>query len=170
MKEGASTIYLGLGSNLGDRAAHLLQAVAALVKSGLRLQSVSSIYETDPVGYLDQPNFLNMAAAFACRTGDPFAVLDLCLRIEQRLGRERGMPNGPRTIDLDLLLMDDLVLEGTRNGVELILPHPRLHVRRFVLTPLVEIAPQLRHPVLGETIYRLLDGITDPSGVRIYRG
>jgi 2-amino-4-hydroxy-6-hydroxymethyldihydropteridine diphosphokinase len=170
MKEVSSTIYLSLGSNIGDRAAYLLQALAALHNSGLRLQALSSIYETDPVDFLDQPNFLNLAAAFQWKTNDPFAVLELCLSIESRLGRERTKLKGARTIDIDLLVMDNLVLEGTRNGIELMLPHPRLHLRRFVLTPLVEIAPQLRHPVLGETIYRLLDGLTDPSGVRIYRG
>ncbi|MGH9847019.1 MAG: 2-amino-4-hydroxy-6-hydroxymethyldihydropteridine diphosphokinase [Blastocatellia bacterium] len=170
MKAGVSTIYLGLGSNLGDRAAHLLQSITALTNSGLRLQTLSSIYETDPVDFLDQPNFLNLAAAFQSEVADPFAVLELCLQIESRLGRERTTPKGARTIDIDVLLMDDLTLEGTRNGVELILPHPRMHLRRFVLTPLVEIAPQLRHPALGETIYRLLDRANDSSGVRIYRG
>ncbi len=170
MKAGVSTIYLGLGSNLGDRAASLLQSITALTNSGLQLRALSSIYETDPVDYLDQPSFLNLAAAFQSETADPFALLELCLQIESRLGRERTTSKGARKIDIDLLMMDDLTLEGTRNGVELVLPHPRLHLRRFVLTPLVEIAPQLRHPVLGETIYRLLDRVNDSSGVRIYRG
>ncbi len=160
--------YLGLGSNLGDRAANLLRAVTALRNAGLSLVALSSIYETAPVDYLDQPDFLNMAVAVGAPGLDPFSLLKLCLDVETRLGRERAIPKGARTIDIDLLLLDDLALDGVRDGVVLTLPHPRLHLRRFALAPLAEIAPNLRHPILGITIKRLLDDLDDQSSAQIY--
>jgi 2-amino-4-hydroxy-6-hydroxymethyldihydropteridine diphosphokinase len=169
MRKQVSTAYLGLGSNLGDRAANLLRAVAALSHGELRLTAMSSIYETEPVDYLDQPNFLNLAVAVQAPLIEPFSLLELCLATEKRLGRERTVPKGARTIDIDLLLLDDLVVDGTRNGIALTLPHPRLHLRRFALTPLVEIAPQLNHPILGEAMSRLLAQVGDTSSVWIYR-
>jgi 7,8-dihydro-6-hydroxymethylpterin-pyrophosphokinase len=86
------------------------------------------------------------------------------------LGRRRTIPRGARTIDIDLLLLDDLIVDDTRDGVGLELPHPRMHLRRFVLAPMAEIAPHLKHPVFGETIGQLLEALNDPSAVRIYRG
>jgi len=166
-----STAYLGLGSNLGDRAANLLRAVSALCDADLRLCAMSSIYETEPVDYLDQPNFLNMAIAVGVSEVEriePFSLLKLCLEVETRLGRERSLPKGARTIDIDLLLLDGLVIDGVRDGIALTLPHPRLHSRRFALTPLAEIAPELRHPVFGKTIEQLLDDLDDSSSVMIY--
>ena len=164
------TAYLGLGSNLGDRAANLLRALKGLRDAGLRVHSLSSIYETEPVDELDQPNFLNMAVAVAAPRIEPFSLLKLCLDVETRLGRERLVPKGARTIDIDLLLFDGLVIDSVRDGVALTLPHPRLSLRRFALAPLAEIAPELRHPVLGRTIRQLLDDLDDSSSALIYAG
>ncbi len=178
-----SVVHLGLGSNLGDRAANLLRAISRLTTRGLEVVRLSSVYQTDPVGYLDQPPFLNMVAACRITTGDrlnppampgtpsaldPWALMRLCLETELELGRQRGRPLGPRTIDIDLLLFDDWQAEGNRDGVELTLPHPRMHERRFVLAPLVEIDPGIIHPLLGETAASLLDRLTDQSGVSLY--
>jgi 2-amino-4-hydroxy-6-hydroxymethyldihydropteridine diphosphokinase len=162
--------YLGLGSNLGDRAANLLRALKGLRDAGLRIHSMSSIYETDPVDHLDQPNFLNMAVAVEALRIEPFSLLKLCLDVETRLGRVRLIPKGARTIDIDLLLFDSLTLDSVRDGVALTLPHPRLRLRRFALAPLAEIAPELRHPVLGRTIKQLLDDLDDSSSALIYAG
>ena len=163
------TAYLGLGSNLGDRAAHLLRAMTALISGDLRLSAASSIYETDPVDVTDQPKFLNMVVTVTAPRLEPFSLLNFCLATETRLGRQRMIERGARTVDIDLLLLDDLTVDETRNGVELVLPHPRLHQRRFVLTPLAEIAPHLKHPVLGETMSHLLGAVRDTASVRIYR-
>ena len=163
------TAYLGLGSNLGDRAAHLLRAVTALVSGDLRLSAASSIYETEPVDVDQQPKFLNMVVAVSAPRLDPFSLLNFCLATETRLGRKRLVERGARTVDIDLLLLDDFVIDETREGVDLVLPHPRLHLRRFVLTPLAEIAPHLKHPLLGDTMAHLLGAVHDPAGVRIYR-
>ncbi len=170
MRNDISTAYLGLGSNLGDRSANLLRAVSALSGAGLRLAAISSIYETEPVDYSDQPDFLNLVVAVEAGRIDPFALLKLCLDVESRLGRLRLIPKGARTIDIDLLLVDGLIIDGASDGVALTLPHPRLHLRRFVLTPLAEIAPELRHPILGKTIKQLLDDLADSSAVNVYAG
>ncbi len=170
MRGKMNTAYLSLGSNLGDRAANLLRAVAALGNADLRLIAVSSIYETAPVDYADQPDFLNLAMAVEAPRIEPFSLLALCLTTEQRLGRERAIPKGPRTIDIDLLLVDDLAVDGLCDGVALTLPHPRLHLRRFALAPMAEIAPRLKHPVIGKTMSELLDEVEDAAVVRVYRG
>jgi 2-amino-4-hydroxy-6-hydroxymethyldihydropteridine diphosphokinase len=167
---GLSAAYLGLGSNLGDRAANLLRALKALRDAGLNLTAISSIYETEPVDYLDQPDFLNMAVAVSAPLIEPFSLLKLCLDVEARLGRERLIPKGARAIDVDLLLFGGAVIDDVRDGVALTLPHPRLHLRRFALEPLAEIAPELRHPTSGKTIRRLLDDLNDSSSVSIYAG
>jgi 2-amino-4-hydroxy-6-hydroxymethyldihydropteridine diphosphokinase len=169
MHSALHTAYLGLGSNLGDRAAHLLRAVAALISGDLRLSAASSIYETEPVDLTDQPKFLNMVVAVTAPRLEPFSLLNFCLATETRLGRQRMIERGARTVDIDLLLLDNLAIDETRHGVELVLPHPRLHLRRFVLTPMAEIAPHLKHPVLGETMTNLLGAVRDASSVRIYR-
>jgi 2-amino-4-hydroxy-6-hydroxymethyldihydropteridine diphosphokinase len=165
-----SVAYLSLGSNLGDRAANLLRALKALRDAGLNLAAISSIYETEPVDYLDQPDFLNMAVAVSAPWIEPFSLLKLCLDVEARLGRERLTPKGARAIDVDLLLIGGAVIDDIRDGVALTLPHPRLHLRRFALEPLAEIAPELRHPISGETIRRLLDDLNDSTSVAIYAG
>jgi 2-amino-4-hydroxy-6-hydroxymethyldihydropteridine diphosphokinase len=135
--------YLGLGSNVGDRAAHLRAAVAALRGHGVKVEAVSSAYQTEPVGeILDQPDFLN--AAVRIRTElDPEALLDLCKAIEVEQGRMLGgQRHGPRPLDVDLLLLGDLELESDR----LTLPHPQVSSRRFVLEPLLELDPELALP------------------------
>ena len=135
--------YLGLGSNVGDPQAHLRAAVEALREHGVEVEAASSLYETEPVGeILDQPDFLN--AAVRIRTElEPEALLDLCKAIEVEHGRMLGAPrHGPRPLDVDLLLLDDLRLDSDR----LTLPHPQLTRRRFVLEPLVELEPDLTLP------------------------
>jgi 2-amino-4-hydroxy-6-hydroxymethyldihydropteridine diphosphokinase len=134
--------YLSLGSNLGDRRAHLEQSLARLVNPELQIKRLSSIYESEPMGPLtDQPDFLNAVAELET-TLEPRELLAHCQAVEKALGRKRQIPKGPRTVDLDLLLIDQLVLHGP----ELILPHPELTRRAFVLEPLLEIAPALFDP------------------------
>jgi len=135
--------YLGLGSNVGDREAHLRAAVAALDQHGVEVEATSSLYETEPVGeILDQPDFLN--AAVRIRTElEPGALLDLCKAIEVEQGRMLGgQRHGPRPLDLDLLLLGDVELASDR----LTLPHPQVTSRRFVLEPLLELDPELALP------------------------
>jgi len=138
--------YVGLGSNLGDREAPLRQAVAALREvPGVRIVAVSAFRETDPVGFLDQPRFLNGAAAIETELS-PQELLAALLEVERGLGRIRGGERyGPRTVDLDLLVYGDVTL--AEPGLEI--PHPRLHERRFALEPLAELAPGLEIPGKG---------------------
>jgi 2-amino-4-hydroxy-6-hydroxymethyldihydropteridine diphosphokinase len=152
--------YIGLGSNIGDRRAALEEAVRRLEAGAGRVAARSSIYRADPVEVIDQEEFLNQALALdtALEAAD---LLDRCLDIERAMGRVRTRDKGPRVIDLDLLFHGDAILKGR----ELEVPHPRLHLRRFVLAPLAEIAPGLRHPVLGLTVAVLLDRCPDRSGV-----
>lgn len=158
--EGQSLAFIGLGSNLGDRAGHLQGALRALTGEGLRPCLESSIYRTDPVEVVDQGEFLNQVVA--CATDrSPEDLLAICLGIERTMGRIRTRERGPRVIDLDLLLHGDRVM--SRGGIDL--PHPRMHLRRFVLIPLVEIAPHARHPLLGLTAAQLLDLCPDRTRV-----
>jgi 2-amino-4-hydroxy-6-hydroxymethyldihydropteridine diphosphokinase len=146
---------IGLGSNIGEREAMMRDAITALRQLG-EVRTVSRFYETDPVGYTDQPKFLNAAVLLETEL-EPLALLHTLLEVERAAGRDRsvGPPKGPRTLDLDLLLYGDSIL----SSAELTLPHPEMHQRRFVLQPLAEIAPRMVHPVLGKTIGELLRGL-----------
>jgi len=154
--------YIGLGSNLGDREAALEAALGRLRdRDDIEVAAVSAFRETEPVGGPPgQGLFLNAAAHLRTSLA-PEALLDVLEAIEAALGRVRGERWGPRPIDLDLLLYDDLVVETER----LTVPHPLVHQRRFVLEPLAEIAPELRHPVLGTTIARLLERLGNGEAV-----
>jgi 2-amino-4-hydroxy-6-hydroxymethyldihydropteridine diphosphokinase len=154
--------YVSLGSNLGDRAGYLLLAVRGMLAAGLDVIRLSSIYETEPVEYEEQPPFLNMVAELRGSTlPSPEQTLARLLRIEYALGRTRDVRMGPRTIDLDLLIFRDQQVETEF----LTVPHPRLALRRFVLTPLNELVPNLVHPTLGQPVNKLLSEIKDRSGV-----
>jgi len=154
--------YVGLGSNLGDRAGYLLLAVRGMLDAGLDVIRLSSIYETEPVEYEDQPAFLNLVAELRGSTlPSPEQMMARLLRIEYALGRTRDIRMGPRTIDLDLLIFKDQQLETEF----LTLPHPRMALRRFVLVPLNELVPSLVHPVLGKSISELLAQTKDRSTV-----
>jgi len=153
--------WIGLGSNLGNRRAHMRGALRELAHLG-RLRAVSPLYETEPVGLREQPAFLNAAACLETELGAG-ELLDALLEIEARHGRVRGVRNAPRTLDLDLLFYDDAVIREP--GLEV--PHPRLHERRFVLEPLCAAAPGLRHPVLGLSVRELLERLEDGPAVTL---
>jgi 2-amino-4-hydroxy-6-hydroxymethyldihydropteridine diphosphokinase len=187
-------IYLGLGSNVGDRAAKLREAIERIQALGLEIKRESSVYETEPVGFRDQPWFLNQVIetwsfdelisehgpvvssdpeAKATIQGE--AVLSELLKIEQDMGRERAIDNGPRVIDIDLLLFGDKIIAHAKDDEEwpyidftdIFVPHPRMHMRRFVLEPLCEIAPDVVHPTLKKTCRELLASLEDDSQVRL---
>jgi 2-amino-4-hydroxy-6-hydroxymethyldihydropteridine diphosphokinase len=192
-----TNIFLGLGSNLGDREANLSTAIRRLTLLGLRLSRASSIYETEPVGYRDQPWFLNQVVEMEFEYSRPEepdraisnratqetlspspgraeALLRASLEIEADMGRERLIMKGPRVIDIDLLLFGELVLNYEKEpeveaaASKIVVPHPRMHLRRFVLEPLCEIAAELVHPVLRKSYRQLLDELDDGSVVRLY--
>ena len=152
--------YLSLGSDLGDRAANLRAAIAQLNLAG-RLLAVSALYETQPVDVPAQPWFLNCVAAIETEK-TPRELLSLALQTEATMGRLRMNEKGPRKIDIDVVLFGDSVVDEP--GLKI--PHPSLHRRRFVLEPLVEIAPGARHPLLGKTARELLAGLADGQTVR----
>jgi len=144
-------VYLGLGSNLGDREGNIAEALRRL-SEGVSIERVSSLYETEPVGYEEQPWFLNAVCEGETEL-DAEGLLRFVKGIEREMGRKETVRWGPRVIDIDILLYDDIVLEMP----ELTIPHPRLHQRRFVLAPLAELAPDLVHPLLGLTMHELLE-------------
>jgi len=158
-------VFIGLGSNLGDREEALAQARAALRAAGFVESTASALYLTEPVGGPPQGWFLNQVLGGTTAL-TPEQTMQACLQAERARGRERTVRNGPRTLDADLLLFGDEVRESAR----LVLPHPRLHERRFVLVPLVEIAPSARHPRLGLTARELLARCPDRSEVRLFEG
>jgi 2-amino-4-hydroxy-6-hydroxymethyldihydropteridine diphosphokinase len=203
------SVHLGLGSNLGDREANLREAIARIEKLGLKIVRRSSIYETEPVGYQDQPWFLNQVietfmppelifyedaettaqlnAGAETERQRPVAykivgLLRALLDIEREMGRERTIVNGPRVIDIDILLngkrqscfcktqsADANPAIAIAEPPLLIIPHPRMHERRFVLTPLCEIAPDLIPPGMKQTCCEMLAALDDPSVVRVYK-
>lgn len=161
LEESLATVYLGLGANLGDRAANLREARRRLGAGGVRLERCSSLYETEPWGVPDQPRFLN--AVCRGRTElSPELLLALAKRIEGELGRVPTVRYGPRAIDIDILLYDGLACASP----ELTIPHPRLSERAFVLVPLAEIDPDLVVPGLERTVRELLEALGDTTGVK----
>lgn len=156
-------IYLGLGTNLGDRAGNLRQALARL-KQSIRITAVSSIYETEPWGVREQPRFLNMAVGGETAL-TPDELLQTVKAIEREMGRTDGVRYGPRVIDIDILLYDDLIVRQT--GLEI--PHPRLTERAFVLAPLAEIAGAVIPPGFSESVAELARHVPDMEQVQLYR-
>lgn len=155
---------MGLGSNVGDKRRNLRQALSIL-GSECRVLAMSSLYLTEPVGYLEQDWFLNCAARVDTERS-PYELLEFIQGIESQFGRVRMIANGPRTIDIDILLFDDLVIDSGA----LTIPHPRMHERRFVLEPLAEIAADVVHPVLGVTIGELLGRLPPTQRVEVAPG
>lgn len=152
--------YLSLGSNVGDRAAHLRDAIARLESTG-HVVAVSSFYETEPIEFTEQEWFLNCAVALDT-VKMPAELMASLLQIEEQMGRRRVRRKGPRTIDIDILLFGKTVMDSA----ELTIPHPAMHERRFVLEPLAEIAPEELHPVLHETVRELRDALPSGQAVR----
>ena len=149
------TVYLGLGSNLGAREANLQAALDRLSAAGLCVARVSPVYETEPVDYSNQGRFLNLVAETKTHL-PPGLLWHRIARIERALGRRRSMRNGPRTIDIDILLYNSVTLRSEA----LVIPHPRMMERRFVLAPLADLAPDLRHPVTNLTSREMLERVT----------
>jgi len=145
--------FIGLGSNLGDRHAYISNAIEILKSTqGIVVNTVSKVCETKPVGYANQPDFLNCVAEISTSLS-PYELLDVCMLIENELDRKRIMKWGPRTVDLDILFYGNVLIESDR----LTIPHPFLHERGFVLLPMLEIAPNFIHPKLNITIKQLCE-------------
>ena len=173
------TAYLGLGSNLGDREANLREARRRIGQIA-RISRASSIYETEPVGLANQPWFLNQVIETKLLSDSENATvlgaarfLAQLLAIEIEIGRERSVINGPRVIDIDLLFYGSAIITHSRatdcsGDVDIVVPHPRLHLRRFVLEPICEIAPDLFHPVLKKSCKEILELLDDDSRVTFY--
>lgn len=156
----STLVYLSLGSNVGERDAQLRDAQSRLGAAG-RIVAASSFYETEPVEFTQQPWFLNCAVALETPQ-TPARLMTSILRIEREMGRRRVQKKGPRTIDIDILLFGNVIVESK----QLTIPHPAMHLRRFVLEPLAEIAPDVQHPVFKKTIRELLDALPAGQAVR----
>ena len=154
-------VYLSLGSNVGDRERNLRTAIAALPSAGVRVTLVSSIYETQPVDFLEQPWFLNCVVAGETKS-PPLELLMSLRGVEAAMGSRKAFAKGPRLLDIDILLYGD----DTINTPALQVPHPRLSQRRFVLVPLQELAPDLRHPQWKGTVSQILEATSDRSEVK----
>jgi 2-amino-4-hydroxy-6-hydroxymethyldihydropteridine diphosphokinase len=157
-----TTAFIGLGSNLGDRAGNLLLAVRGLMEASFFVHKLSAIYETEPLEIESDVNFLNMVVEIRVTNVSATQMMARLLRIEYLLGRGDKTFKKPRTADLDILFFGDTRMESEF----LTLPHPRLHMRKFVLCPLAEIAPTLIHPVLQKDITQLLAEVEDPTEVK----
>lgn len=155
-----TTVYLSLGSNLGDREKNLRTAIAALAKASLRVTRVSSFHETEPVDLREQPWFLNCVVQGETELA-ALELLRVLRGIESRMGSRKVVAKGPRLIDIDILLYGDETIDSP----ELQVPHPRMLLRRFVLVPLAEIAPNLKHPSWEGTVRELGAKVQDPSEV-----
>jgi 2-amino-4-hydroxy-6-hydroxymethyldihydropteridine diphosphokinase len=157
-----TTAYVGLGSNLGDRAGNLLMVVRGLMEASFVVNKLSAIYETDPVDIECEVKFLNMVAEIRVRNVSATQMMARLLRIEYLLGRGDKSMKKPRSADVDILFFGDTQIENEF----LTLPHPRLHLRKFVLVPLTEIAPNFVHPVLQMEIAEILENVDDTSEVK----
>lgn len=153
-------VFLSLGSNLGDRAWNLRRALDELSAAGMEVVGVSPVYQTEPVDFRPQPWFLNCVAEI--RTDLlPLRLLSVLQKIERKLGRRNVVPKGPRTIDLDILFYDNAVIRSAT----LVIPHPRIEARKFVLIPLGDLAPGLRHPLTRRTVAEMLSETPDRNRV-----
>ena len=161
----SATAYLSLGSNLDERLQFLREAILLLNENEqIEVMDVSSIYETDPVGYVDQGNFLNVVIKIET-SYTAHQLLKECMLIEQKLGRKREIRWGPRTIDLDILLYNHENIQSE----DLSIPHPRMHERAFVIIPLLEIEPNIMLPTMDSPLHDILEGVPDKKGVRLWK-
>lgn len=160
IEKGTKRVYLSLGSNLGDRATQTLRALHELNAAGIEVIQISSHYRTEPLDYQAQPWFTNCVVEVHTSLM-PLQLLRMLQSIERRMGRKRGLPKGPRPIDIDILFFENAVVRSAT----LTIPHERLTERKFVLVPLREIAPNLRHPVTQQTVVEMLNQTRDTSKV-----